>query len=96
MIHGRLFLYASDPRLHWSKLIQDQRQDRDLFLAERVKGQQCVIDSPQARPADHDDRQSHALQEVEHIGRFRDRNMHTADSFHHHKRMLLLHGMEGT
>jgi hypothetical protein len=77
-------------------LIQDQRQDRDLFLAERVKGQQCVIDSPQARLSHHDGRQSHALQEVKDISRFRDRNMQTADAFHHHKRMLLTQGTEGS
>jgi hypothetical protein len=47
--------------MHWSKLIQDQRQDRDFFLAERMKRQQRVIDSPQTRLSDHDGRQSQAL-----------------------------------
>jgi hypothetical protein len=82
--------------MHWSKLVQDQRQDRDLFLAERVKGQQCVIDSPQARLSYHDGRQSHALQEIQDIGRFRNRNMHAADAFHHYKGMLLPQGTEGS
>jgi hypothetical protein len=96
MIRGRLFLYASDLRLHRSKLIQDQCQDRDLFPTERVKRQQRLIDSPQSRLSNHDGGQSHTLHEVQHIGRSRDRDIDTADAFHHHDRMLLLQGTEGT
>jgi hypothetical protein len=40
--------------MHWPTLIQDQRYDGDIPPAERVKRQQRVIDSPQARLSNHD------------------------------------------
>jgi hypothetical protein len=54
--HGRLFLQASGLRAHWLTLIQHQRHDRDLSLAERVKRQQGVIDSPQSRLSNNNGR----------------------------------------
>jgi hypothetical protein len=42
-------------------LIQEQRHDGNLSPAERLKRQQRVIDSPQARLSDHNGRQLHSI-----------------------------------
>jgi hypothetical protein len=93
--HSRSFLRARDLRAHWPKPIQDQRDDGDPSQAERVKRQERMVDSSQARLSHHDGGEPHALHEIQQIDGSRNRHMQAADSFHRHKIMPPAEEMEG-